>query len=65
METHTKSDDRTTWKHWAIAIAFLIFVTIIVPTVAYALPLLASLIVAAVFAAAITMVTVVLGRRAE
>lgn len=65
METHTKSGDRTTWKHWAIALAFLAFVAFVIPFVAETLPLLASLIVALVFAAAITTITVILGRRSE
>jgi len=65
METHTKSDDSTTWKHWAIALAFLAFVAIVIPFVVEALPLLASLVVALSFAAAITLITVVLGRRAR
>lgn len=64
METHTKSD-RTTWKDWVIAIAFLVFVTIVVPTVAYGLPLLATLVVSSAFAIAIIAATAALRRRAR
>lgn len=65
METHTTSDDRTTWKHWAIALTFLAFVAIGIPTIAYVLPLRIALPVAAVLAAVITGATLALGRRAR
>lgn len=61
METHTNSD-RTTAKDWAIALAFLAFVAFVVPFIAEGLELVASLIVAAVFAIAIIAVTVIIGR---
>lgn len=64
METHTTSD-RTTWKDWAIAIAFLLFVAFVVPFIAESLELIASLVIAAAFAIAIIAVTILLGRRAR
>lgn len=64
METHTKSDDRTTWKHWAIALAFLAFVAIGVPAIV-SLPMPVSLIVTAALASVIVGATLALGRRAR
>jgi hypothetical protein len=64
METHTNSD-RTTAKDWAIAFAFLLFVAVIVPFIAEALPLDTALIVAAYLAIEITAATVIIGRTTQ
>lgn len=58
------TNDRTTWKHWVIALAFLAFVAIGIPAIV-SLPLPASLIAVAVVASVIIGATFALGRRAR
>jgi hypothetical protein len=64
METHTNRD-RTTWRDWVIGLAFMAFVGLVVPVIAYALPLDVALFLAFYIASVIIRITLALGRRAS
>ena len=59
MEPTTR--DRTTWKHWAVALALPFFITVAAPAIA-SLPLAAAYVIAGIVAVIIMAITMAITR---